>query len=216
MFHNVDIFHPTYLIDKIPEISYLLSAALMLFLSDFILEWFLIQRLRRQTFIARTCVFLAYGLFLFPPLTAIGASLLRDMVLNPYQEWIVLLLIIFFSLFGILLNIRYNTLHPLRQWSVRQCSTQSIASHCCGSAKHKSTQIIDRVTSVIMRTKTGVVDLSDYDRRRQETMPTRSATRSATRTTARYSCRQHTWSKNNAPVAPYPASTFLDRHRDNP
>lgn len=108
MFHNIAIFHSNYLVDRIPEISYLLSTALMLFVSDFILEWFLIQRLRRLTFIARTGLFLAYGLFLFPPLTAIGASFLREMVLYPYKEWIILLIIIFFSFFGILLNIRYN------------------------------------------------------------------------------------------------------------
>lgn len=108
MLHDIVIFHSDYLIDRIPEISYFLSSALMLFVSDFILECFLIRRLRRLTFIARTCLFLFYGLFLFTPLTAIGASLLREMVLYPYKEWIVLLLIIFFSLLGVLLNLRYN------------------------------------------------------------------------------------------------------------
>ena len=102
------IFHSDYLIERIPEISYFLSSALMLFISDFILEWFLVHRLRRLSFIARTGLFLFYGLFLFTPLTSFGASLLREMVLYPYEEWIVLLLIIFFSLFGVLLNIRYN------------------------------------------------------------------------------------------------------------
>lgn len=108
MVHNVAVFHSDYLIARIPEISYFLSSALMIFVSDYIMERLLIRRLRRLTFLARTCLFLLYGLFMFPTLTALGALVFREAVLNPFKEWIVLLLVVFFFFIGILLSIRYN------------------------------------------------------------------------------------------------------------
>jgi len=108
MIHNVAVFHSDYLIARIPEISYFLSSALMIFVSDYIVGRLLIRRLRKLTFLVRTCLFLFYGLFMFPTLTALGAFVLRESVLNPFKEWIILLLVVFFVFIGVLLSLRYN------------------------------------------------------------------------------------------------------------
>jgi hypothetical protein len=108
MGHHVALFHSDYLIARIPETSYFLSSALMIFASDFIMGRLLIRRLRKLAFLARTSLFLLYGLFVFPTLTALGAFSLRELVLTPFREWIILVLIISFFFIGILLSIRYN------------------------------------------------------------------------------------------------------------
>ena len=108
MGHSVAVFHSDYLIARIPEISYFLSSALMIFASDYIMGRLLIQRLRKMTFLVRTSLFLLYGLFVFPTLTALGAFSLRELVLNPFKEWIILVLVLSFIFIGILLSIRYN------------------------------------------------------------------------------------------------------------
>jgi hypothetical protein len=108
MVHNVAVFHADYLIARIPEISYFLSSALMIFASDYIMGRFLIRRLRKLTFLARTSLFLLYGLFMFPALVGLGAFVLREAVLYPFKEWIILLLVVFFLFIGVLLSIRYN------------------------------------------------------------------------------------------------------------
>jgi hypothetical protein len=97
-----------YLIARIPEISYFLSAALMILASDYIMERLLIRRLRKSTFLARTSLFLFYGLLVFPALTALGAFLLRELALNPFKEWIILVLVVSFFFIGVLLSVRYN------------------------------------------------------------------------------------------------------------
>ena len=108
--HNVAVFNSVsnQLIARIPEISYLLSSVLMLFASDYIMERLLIRRLRKVNFIARTFLFVLYGLLILPALTTIGALLLRVLALNPFKEWIILVLVICFFFVGVLLSIRYN------------------------------------------------------------------------------------------------------------
>ena len=108
MGHSVAVFYSDYLIARIPEISYFLSSALMIFASDYIMGRLLIQRLRKMTFLVRTSLFLLYGLFVFPTLTALGAFSLRELVLDPFKEWIILVLVLSFIFIGILLSIRYN------------------------------------------------------------------------------------------------------------
>ena len=97
-----------HLVARIPEISYLLSAILMIFASDYIIGNLLIRELKKMGFITRTCLFLLFGLLILPGLTAVGAFLLRDLVLDPFKEWIILVLVICFFLIGVFLSIRYN------------------------------------------------------------------------------------------------------------
>jgi hypothetical protein len=108
MSHSVALFHSDYLIARIPEISYFLSSALMIFASDFIMGRVLIRRLRKLPFLTRTTFFLLYGLLVFPALTTLGAFSLRELVLNPFKEWIILVLAVAFIFIGILLSLRYN------------------------------------------------------------------------------------------------------------
>ncbi len=96
------------LIARIPEISYLLSCILMLFASDYIMERLLVRRLRKLNFISRTGLFIFYGLLILPIMTTIGALLLRTLALDPFKEWMILILVICFFLVGVLLSIRYN------------------------------------------------------------------------------------------------------------
>jgi hypothetical protein len=97
-----------YLIARIPEISYFLSCALMILASDVIMGRFLIKRLRKQGFVSRTFLFLLYGLLILPAFTTLGALLLRELVLNPFKEWIILVLVISFLFIGVFLSLRYN------------------------------------------------------------------------------------------------------------
>ncbi len=108
MVSDLAAFHSDYLIARIPEISYLISSAMMIFASDYLLRRFLIRRLKKQTFIARTSVFLFYGLLVFPVLTSAGAFVLRESALNPFKEWLILMLLVFFFVIGILLSFRYR------------------------------------------------------------------------------------------------------------
>lgn len=97
-----------YLIARIPEISYFLSSAFMIFASDYMMERLLIRRLKRMSFLARTALFLGYGLFILPGLMTLIAHLLRELVLNPFKGWIILVMVLSFLFMGILLSIRYN------------------------------------------------------------------------------------------------------------
>ena len=97
-----------HLIARIPEISYLLSSIFMIFASDYIIGNLLIQQLRKMGFITRTFLFVFFSLLILPSLTALGAFLLRDMVLDPFQDWIILVLTICFFLVGVFLSLRYN------------------------------------------------------------------------------------------------------------
>jgi len=96
------------LIARIPEISYLLSSIFMIFASDYIIGNLLIQRLKKMGFITRTFLFVFFGLLILPGLTALGALLLRNLVLDPFKDWIILVLVICFFLIGVFLSIRYN------------------------------------------------------------------------------------------------------------
>ena len=96
------------LIERIPEISYLVSTVLMIFASDFIAERMLIGYLRKMTFLSRTVVFLVWGLAVLPAATAGTAYLLRKFVLEPYSNWIILILLGIFLIIGVLLSLRYN------------------------------------------------------------------------------------------------------------
>jgi hypothetical protein len=96
------------LIARIPEISYLLSTIFMIFVSDYIIGNLLIRRLKKMGFITRTFLFVFFGLLILPGLTALGALLLRDLVLDPFKDWIILVLVICFFLIGVFLSIRYN------------------------------------------------------------------------------------------------------------
>ena len=93
---------------RIPEISYLISTIFMIFVSDYIIGNLLIQRLKKMGFITRTFLFVFFGLLILPGLTALGALLLRDLVLDPFKDWIILVLMICFLLIGVFLSIRYN------------------------------------------------------------------------------------------------------------
>jgi hypothetical protein len=108
-----------HLVARIPEISYLLSSILMIFASDYIIGNLLIQKLRKMGFITRTGFFLLFGLLILPGLTAAGAFLLRDLVLDPFKEWIILVLVICFFLIGVFLSIRYNMKIKLMKFKVR-------------------------------------------------------------------------------------------------
>lgn len=99
---------PAYLVDKIPEISFLLSTVLISFGSDYIMENFLKKSLRKMNFLTRTSIFLLFGLLMLPVLCTACALFLQKTVLYPYQSWIVLVLLAFFLLFGILLSLKYN------------------------------------------------------------------------------------------------------------
>jgi len=96
------------LIARIPEISYLLSTIFMIFISDYIIGNLLIRRLKKMGFITRTFLFVFFGLLILPGLTTLGALLLRDLVLDPFKDWIILVLVICFFLIGVFLSIRYN------------------------------------------------------------------------------------------------------------
>jgi hypothetical protein len=99
---------PVYLIDRIPEISFLLSTILIAFASDYIMEYFLKKSLRKMNFITRTIIFLFYGLIVLPALCTACALFLQNSILYPYQKWIVLVLLAFFLCVGILLSIKYS------------------------------------------------------------------------------------------------------------
>jgi asparagine N-glycosylation enzyme membrane subunit Stt3 len=108
-----------YVAARIPEISYLLSSILMIFASDYIIGNLLIRRLRKMGFVTRTCLFLLFGLLILPALTAIVAFLLRDLVIDPFKEWIILVLVICFFFIGVFLSIRYNMKIKLMKFTVR-------------------------------------------------------------------------------------------------
>jgi hypothetical protein len=97
-----------YLIARIPEISYFLACALIILASDLIMERFFIKRLRKLDFISRTLLFLLYGLLILPAFTTLGALLLRELVLDPFKEWIILVMVISFLFIGVFLSLRYN------------------------------------------------------------------------------------------------------------
>ena len=97
-----------YLVEKIPEISFLLATVLMFFGSDYIMEYLLKKSLKKLNFITRTIIFLLYGLLMLPALCTACAVFLQNSVLYPFQGWIVPVLGTFFLLCGILLSIRYN------------------------------------------------------------------------------------------------------------
>ena len=99
---------PPYLITRIPEISFFLATILMFFISDYIMEYFLKKGLKKINFVTRTITFLLYGLIVLPALCAACAIVLQNVVLYPYQKWIVLVLLAFFLFLGILLSMRYN------------------------------------------------------------------------------------------------------------
>ena len=99
---------PAYLVEKIPEISFLLSTMLMFFIGDYMMEVIFKKALRKMTFIARTVLFLMYGLVLLPVLSTACAIFLQDSVLYPYKQWIIPLILASFVFIGILLSIRYN------------------------------------------------------------------------------------------------------------
>jgi hypothetical protein len=96
------------LIDRIPELSYLLSTIFMIFTGDYIITHFLLKTLRKMGFITRTLFFMFLSLIIFPTLTAVGALLLRNLVLDPFKDWIILVLAICFFIVGILLSMKYN------------------------------------------------------------------------------------------------------------
>jgi hypothetical protein len=99
---------PAYLIEKIPEISFLLSTILMFFASDYIMEYFLKKSLKKMNFVPRTILFLLYGLLILPALCTAFALFLQNAVLYPYQKWIVFVVLASFLVVGILLSIRYD------------------------------------------------------------------------------------------------------------
>jgi hypothetical protein len=99
---------PAYLVNKIPEISFLLSTILMFFISDYIMEYFLKKGLKKMNFVTRTIIFLLYGLIILPVLCASFALFLQNTILYPYQKWIVTVMIASFLAVGVLISIRYN------------------------------------------------------------------------------------------------------------
>lgn len=97
-----------YLVEKIPEISFFLSTVLMFFGSDYMMETFLKKGMKKVNFITRTIIFLLYGLLALPALCTACAIFLQNSVLYPCRGWILPVLVAFFLLFGILLNVKYN------------------------------------------------------------------------------------------------------------
>ena len=59
-------------------------------------------------FFSRTILFILLGIILLPGLTTLGAFLIRDLVLEPYKDWIIVVLLICFFLIGLFFSIRYN------------------------------------------------------------------------------------------------------------
>ena len=107
---NLTVFNSVsdHFIARIPEISYLLSAIFMIFVSDYIIGNLLIRRLKKMGFITRTLLFVFFSLLILPSLTVLGALLLRNLVLDPFKDWIILVLMICFFLIGIFLSLKYN------------------------------------------------------------------------------------------------------------
>jgi len=97
-----------YLIARIPEISFLLSSIFMLFASDVIMGRFLLRRLRKSHFLTRTLLFVLYGIMVLPAMTVGGAYLLRELVLKPFRDGIIVVLAVCFLIIGVLLSLRYN------------------------------------------------------------------------------------------------------------
>lgn len=96
------------LVQRIPEVSYLVASALMVFTSDFAAESFFKSKLKKMSFLSRTATFLLYGLLVLPAATAGVAALLRSLVLNPHQQWLIVILLGFFILIGVLLSWKYH------------------------------------------------------------------------------------------------------------
>lgn len=99
---------PAYLVEKIPEVSFIIATMLMIFAGDYIMELLVKNGLRKMNFIARTIIFILYGLIVIPALSTICAVFLQDAVLYPYKSHILLVVIISFVVVGILLSVRYN------------------------------------------------------------------------------------------------------------
>ncbi len=97
-----------HLIARIPEISFILSSTFMIFAGDYLLGNVFVRSLKKMDFISRTLVFVVIGLILFPALTTLSAFILRELVLKPFEDWIILVLVITFLIVGILLSLRYN------------------------------------------------------------------------------------------------------------
>jgi hypothetical protein len=97
-----------HLIARIPEISFILSSTFMIFAGDYLLGNVFVRSLKKMDFISRTFVFMLIGLIMFPALTTLGAYVLRELVLEPFKDWIILVLVITFLIVGILLSLRYN------------------------------------------------------------------------------------------------------------
>jgi hypothetical protein len=103
-----------YLIERIPEMSFLLSSIVMIFVSDYLFSHFFLRRLKRMAFITRTALFVLYGLVVLPVMITLFATSLRVYLLEHFQNDILLVLIICFVLVGVLLSIRYNMRIRLR------------------------------------------------------------------------------------------------------
>jgi hypothetical protein len=97
-----------YLIERIPEMSFLLSSILMIFVSDYLFGHFLLRRLKKMAFITRTALFVLYGLVALPAMITLFATSLRVYLLEHFRNDILLVLAISFVLVGVLLSIRYN------------------------------------------------------------------------------------------------------------
>jgi len=80
----------------------------MIFIGDFVIGNVFVKRMRRMGFFSRTILFILLGIILLPGLTTLGAFLIRDLVLEPYKDWIIVVLLICFFLIGLFFSIRYN------------------------------------------------------------------------------------------------------------
>jgi len=99
---------PAYLVEKIPEISFLLSTIFMFFGSDYIMEYFLKKTLKKMSFVVRTIIFLLYALIVLPVICTAFALFLQNTILYPCQQWIVPVVLASFLCVGLLLSIRYS------------------------------------------------------------------------------------------------------------
>lgn len=80
-----------------------MASVMVMFVGDWVS---LRQKVRKYRLIPRTTLFLVFGLIVLPFLITLLAAILRATLLEPFQESMVIVLVVFFFLVGIFLELK--------------------------------------------------------------------------------------------------------------
>lgn len=97
-----------YLTDRTPEIASSLASLFMLLVGDYVIGRLVIRRLRKHSLLVRAGLFLGYALFMLPFLIIAITAIFTTVVLEPFKDSLLPVVVVSFLLVGILLTIRYH------------------------------------------------------------------------------------------------------------